>query len=59
VRCSLCGIWYSGLRVGDICGDRSGSTRRAVKDGHDVVRPCRGLLVRPEDYKFYAPKTKK
>jgi hypothetical protein len=59
-RCSVCGIWYSGLRVGDVCGDRSSSIRRAVKEGHDATAalPCRGLLVRVEDYRFYAPKTK-
>lgn len=52
-RCSKCGIGYSGRRPGETCGDRSAATRRAVKEGHDVIIPCRGLLVRPEEFKFY------
>jgi hypothetical protein len=53
-KCSRCGIGYRGLRVGDVCGDRSGAIRQAVRDGVDietvVLTPCRGLLVRIEDW---------
>jgi hypothetical protein len=52
-RCERCGIGYSGRHVGETCNDRSGAIRRAVKEGHDVIVPCRGLLVRPEEFRFY------
>jgi hypothetical protein len=54
-RCSVCGFRYSGRRVGDVCLDRSAAIKRAVREGRnpDTALPCRGLLVRPDDYRFY------
>ena len=54
-RCTLCGCGYLGRHIGETCNDRSGPVRRALKKCRDadVVRPCQGVLVRPEDYRIY------